>query len=302
MKTWTIMLFFVSIGVIQTYAQETANIKGIRTSYWVKGLEKRKANEPIVIFESGIGMSGNNFSVLFPKLMSNIPYFSYDRNGLGNSDPDPSLKSDQDVVDKLHLILSSLEIKPPYLLVGHSLGGAFVRLFAAKYPDEIAGLVLIDPTDFMLTKTEDAIATKTSNSQIGYQQLWVKMLSDMISDKNLGEGVKLEMKRELAVSEKHFFKEYANLPLLKNVPVTVFIAYNRPIERYEKEMNSKLGINDRFWFDAYDQLRIKHYANLIKQNNNCELILLPGYSHGIHQQDPDKVGVSINSLFKKITH
>jgi hypothetical protein len=91
------------------------------------------------------------------------------------------------------------------------------------------------------------------------------MLSDMINDKNLGEGVKLEMKRELAVSEKHFFKEYADLPFLKNIPVTVFIAYNRPIERYEKEMNSKLGINDRFWFDAYDQLRIKHYANLIKQ-------------------------------------
>lgn len=84
--------------------------------------------------------------------MSNIPYFSYDRNGLGNSDPDPSLKSDQDVVDKLHLILSALEIKPPYLLVGHSLGGAFVRLFTAKYPDEIAGLVLIDPTDFYVNR------------------------------------------------------------------------------------------------------------------------------------------------------
>ncbi|WP_333574800.1 hypothetical protein [Sphingobacterium sp.] len=61
MKTWKIMLFFVSIMVIQTYAQEMTNIKGIRTFYWVKGLEKRKANEPIVIFESGIGMSGNNF-------------------------------------------------------------------------------------------------------------------------------------------------------------------------------------------------------------------------------------------------
>jgi len=301
MKTWAIILFFIFITAVQSYSQEMVSIGNLRTSYLIKGLKNRKSNEPIVIFESGLGMEGDNFSVLFPKLMNDIPFFCYDRNGLGNSEPDVSLKSDNDIVTKLHLILSTLNIKPPYILVGHSLGGAFTRLFAAKYSNEVAGLILIDPTDFMLTKKEDAVATKTSNSQIGYQQLWIKMLSDMISDKNLSYGARLEMKRELAISENQFFKEYSNLPPLNNIPITVFIAYNRPIERYEKEMNAKLGINGRFWFDAFDNLRIKHYADLIKQNDNCELILLPGYSHGIHQQDPDKVGKSINNLFKKIT-
>ncbi|WP_449399573.1 alpha/beta fold hydrolase [Chryseobacterium wanjuense] len=46
-------------------------------------------------------------------------------------------------------------MKPPYLLVGHSVGGAYIRLFSSKFPQDVYGLVFIDPTDFMLTSKEN---------------------------------------------------------------------------------------------------------------------------------------------------
>ena len=66
------------------------------------------------------------------------------------------------------------------------------------------------------------------------------------------------------------------------------IAYNKHIENYETEMNEnqKLGINLIPWWKELDELRINHFAEMIKNNKNSRLILLPRYSHGIHQQDP----------------
>ncbi|NML40050.1 alpha/beta hydrolase [Chitinophaga sp. G-6-1-13] len=282
-----------------SWAQRSIRIDGIETFYTVGGLETRKPGEPVAVFESGMGMSGENFSILLSRLSGNIPWFTYDRNGIGHSGVDIAIKSDSDVVKKLHRTLQTLNIQPPYLLVGHSIGGALARLFAAFYPKETAGLVLIDPTDFMLTQNENDSAAKSSKSKIGYQELWLSMLTDMAGDKNMPEGVRTEMKRELNVSKDVFFKEYNNLNELRDIPVAVLIAYNRPIERYEEEMNAKLGINGRAWFDTFDDLRIKHYRNLIKHQKNSEIILLPGYSHGIHHQDPGKVGDVINSVFKK---
>ncbi|MNY41734.1 hypothetical protein D3C86_1765710 [compost metagenome] len=60
----------------------------------------------------------------------------------------------------------------------------------------------------------------------------------------------------------------------------------------------KLGINLIHWWKALDQLRIQHYAEMIKNNRNSKLILLPRYSHGIHQQDPKLVAEALISTYK----
>jgi pimeloyl-ACP methyl ester carboxylesterase len=60
------------------------------------------------------------------------------------SDPAPLPRTAQDVVGDLHALLRAARVPGPYVLVGHSLGGLFVRLYAATYPEEVAGLVLVD--------------------------------------------------------------------------------------------------------------------------------------------------------------
>ena len=52
-----------------------------------------------------------------------------------------------DYVDELHMLLERSGVAPPYVLAGHSLGGVYVKLYAQRYPAEVAGLVLVDPAD-----------------------------------------------------------------------------------------------------------------------------------------------------------
>jgi pimeloyl-ACP methyl ester carboxylesterase len=68
----------------------------------------------------------------------------YDRAGLGWSDPGPWPTTGKRIVADLHALLDATRIPPPYVLVGHSVAGFHVRLYAARHPERVAGLVLVD--------------------------------------------------------------------------------------------------------------------------------------------------------------
>jgi len=69
---------------------------------------------------------------------------AYDRAGFGWSDLSPKPRTAQNIVEELHILLVKSGITGPYILVGHSMGGMLVRLYAHQYPDEVAGMVLVD--------------------------------------------------------------------------------------------------------------------------------------------------------------
>ena len=69
---------------------------------------------------------------------------TYDRAGYGWSDRGPSPRNSERIVAELHTLLEKARVKPPFILVGHSFGGQNIRLYASKYPNEVAGLVLVD--------------------------------------------------------------------------------------------------------------------------------------------------------------
>ena len=69
---------------------------------------------------------------------------SYDRAGLGYSDSSPQPRTSKVMAEELHALLQNASISPPYILVGHSMGGYNIRLFADIYRSEVAGVVLVD--------------------------------------------------------------------------------------------------------------------------------------------------------------
>lgn len=69
---------------------------------------------------------------------------TFDRAGMGWSDPGPLPRTAQQATSELHTLLAGAEIAPPYVIVGHSMGGLDARIFAATYPTEVSGLVLIE--------------------------------------------------------------------------------------------------------------------------------------------------------------
>lgn len=99
---------------------------------------------PTVVLEAGQG----DFSVFWGLVQSQVATFArvctYDRAGYGWSEPSPYPRTSGNMVRELHALLVNAQIAAPYVLVGHSLGGAIVRLYANDYPDEVVGMVLVD--------------------------------------------------------------------------------------------------------------------------------------------------------------
>ena len=101
---------------------------------------------PTVILDAGLGETSLDWSKVQPAVARFTRVCSYDRAGYGWSDTGPGPRTSQQIVKELHLLLMHAQISGPYLLVGHSVGGLNMRLYAYRYPQEVAGMVLLDAT------------------------------------------------------------------------------------------------------------------------------------------------------------
>lgn len=100
---------------------------------------------PAVVFDSALGASSLSWSLVAPPLAQLTKTCVYDRAGFGWSDAGPLPRTAGRIADELHSLLERAGVEPPYVLVGHSFGGLVVRLFTARHPETVAGLVLIEP-------------------------------------------------------------------------------------------------------------------------------------------------------------
>ena len=100
---------------------------------------------PIVIFESGIAASSLNWTAIQTEVARFTRACTYDRAWLGWSDPAPEPRVTSRLVQELHSLLAAARVPAPYVLIGHSFGGLLVQAYAVAHPDQVAGLVLIDP-------------------------------------------------------------------------------------------------------------------------------------------------------------
>lgn len=101
---------------------------------------------PTLVLEAGLGENSLSWYPVQTKLAQNTRVCSYDRAGLGWSDPINDPIQPEDVARNLHTLLNNAGIAPPYVLVGHSRGGIYVRAFYHQYPEETQGIVLVDST------------------------------------------------------------------------------------------------------------------------------------------------------------
>jgi len=99
---------------------------------------------PAVVLDSGLGDSFISWEKVQPQIAKFTRVCSYDRAGIGYSDPSPRPRTSQVIAEELHSLLEAARISPPYVLVGHSMGGYDVRVFAGLYRNEVAGVVVVD--------------------------------------------------------------------------------------------------------------------------------------------------------------
>jgi len=99
---------------------------------------------PIVILESGLGDSWLSWYKVQPAVAKFTRVCSYDRAGLGWSDVQPGPPDSRNIALHLHGLLNNAGVKPPYVLVGHSIGGIHLRVYQNMYPSDVVGMVFVD--------------------------------------------------------------------------------------------------------------------------------------------------------------
>ena len=99
---------------------------------------------PTVILDSGLGDSYLSWHKVQPEIAKFSRVCSYDRAGLGFSDPSSEPRTSKAIAEELHALLQAANISPPYVIVGHSMGGYNVRVYASMYRRDIVGMVLVD--------------------------------------------------------------------------------------------------------------------------------------------------------------
>ena len=126
---------------------------------------------PTVVFESG---QGSGLEV-WDKVQLEVARFTrtvaYDRAGLGKSEEGPQPRDARQIARELHTALHKSGAEAPYVLVGHSVGAFYIRVFADLYPEEIAGLVFVDPTteqfiDWLKANRPDAATSEGDVSRM----------------------------------------------------------------------------------------------------------------------------------------
>lgn len=136
----TALAFFVS----QTASGRDARVVVDGQAYHV---EVSGTSGPSIVFEAGLGTDSTTWKSIAGPVGTFARVVLYDRAGLGRSAPVARTNAPitaAEAVKSLHAVLAAADIRPPYLLVGHSLGGLYLQMFARTYPTEVSGIVLVD--------------------------------------------------------------------------------------------------------------------------------------------------------------
>ena len=141
---------------------QMVDIGGYRLHMHVEG-----QGSPTVVLDAGAGGFGLAWELVRPAVASVTRVVAYDRAGLGWSDSSPYPRDAYTMALELHTMLTNAKVAGPYILVGHSLGGVVARQFAAKYPDEVVGLVMVDSAHEQQMKHFPAAMVKMAESMKG---------------------------------------------------------------------------------------------------------------------------------------
>ncbi len=219
---------------------------------------------PVVVLEAGGGGTSASWKAVQAALPAGIRACAYDRAGSGKSDAGPEPRTMDAEVADLHKMLAVLRVTEPIVFVGQSLGGILARLYVHKYPEGVAGVLLIDPTD------EDSLVFNTKVNR------WIKVRE--LQD-SLGDGARaVAMVRE------------AN-PMPFGTRALIVIGAGK--------REQPPGVSAEQWLEMRSS-RDQQVKALAKLSSRSKFVLDPGSGHNIERDNPKLVAEAIEELVKDV--
>lgn len=216
--------------------------------------------KPTVIMDAGYGDYSKAWNSVLVEISMLSSVLIYDRAGLGKSESSSNPRTSREMVKELKELLGEAKIKPPYLLAGHSFGGVNMRMFAAEYPNEVCGLVLIDstPEDYR----ERFLPAMSQDFQQAYNKQFVY------------EGNYDEFMESL--------KQLKDTRQKLNVPLIVLSAGKKA--HYSME-------SQKLWNEMQREI--------LKISSDGELVIAENSAHYIQNDEPELVVWAIKKLIEK---
>ncbi|KAA9022952.1 alpha/beta hydrolase [Niallia endozanthoxylica] len=321
LKLFGITLFIVIFSLlILGLFYEYASYKNVKNDYPPDGkmidvegreihvnIKGTKSSLPPVLIEPGTGNWSYDWSNIQEELSKHTIVITYDRAGYGWSDPPPNGFTLDMTINDVNHILESVEIDTPVILVGHSTGGIYSRLFADKYPDKVAGMVLVDARNEFFSEqakkyNESFFETQDQKmnqflSQIGIARLFGKhifldTMPDYLSPEKYVNvhwdtpffRVLDEEINQINVSEKLL----KNTNSLEDKPLTIITPSTVDLQAVELGFSEQESNRmEKIWLDSQQQL-----TNL---STNSEFMLVPNSSHSVMYDQPN---IIIDAILK----
>ena len=238
---------------------------------------------PTVIFLTGKGCPQTDFKKVYNKIKNTTQIFSYDRAGLGQSQPFKNERTVDTMAFELHELLLKENIKPPYVLVGHSLGGYIMRCFVNMYPNTVSGLMFIEPAHEYEFK--NGLEIRNDSDKVVFREEFKSYLkvSGRTKTHNAESKKSFDFDSSGFSTNQHIIK---NLKVPTEIPITLLI--------------SKKADVDNEYIDKEIEYRIQFFENWKKINPQTKIITTDKASHFIHLDEPSLVIDEINELIVKV--
>jgi len=245
-----------------------------------------------VVLDAGMGDVGLAWRNVISEIDSVATVFSYDRGGLGWSESSPLPRSSGNMVQELHLLLEKAGLNAPYILVGHSLGGLNMQLFAETYPDDVVGLVLVDaehPNVFKRMPVRSSV--RRTMFKAGMWAAPIGIPRAYLSNKGTVEHALRSTTKhqhayldELVMARKRAAAVNTSPVSFGNLPLTV-IARNHPSDSPELRDAPERTI---VWAELQEELS--------RRSSNGTLIFSGQSQHSIHKFQPEIVANAIKTM------
>lgn len=286
---WEPLIELVKANKDKAYASlDFVTLDKHKIEVFVAGMQNNKSGKPVIVFENGMADNYTRWTSIIDEFSKTHAVFAYNRPRIGESEDDSLPPTTKHIVENLREMLIKKGLKPPYLLVSHSFGGAYIRSFASNYPNEIAGLVFVDPVDFTKKKDmgdlpylEIGLTQHQIDSIFGqpYKNFTEKLYAEM--PKYYVEEVKIL--RQLTKTD---FAECDKNPL-PNVPVHFIkaggFANSEPPTIYDREKMWRINSN----------IQIKRWMELLYPLKYGRFFYSSSSGHMMQTDDPEIVISSI---------
>lgn len=244
---------------------------------------------PAVVFDGGIGARGGEYRGLQERIAAITTAVTYDRAGYGPSGTGPLPRDSRREAEELRALLARLKIAPPYVFVGHSLGGLNVQVYASLHPEEVAGMVLLDPPPLGFLRGEDF--PELAAMAAGMTAEWQGVADAGLRAENPEEKANAQFFRMLASEHREMFAASAgqatSIPSFGDIPLVVF-ASGAPNPAFGEVA------------EAYQAFWARESAALAAKSGRGRFVFAATSTHRLHADAADLVADSITSLVRSL--